>query len=65
MSRSWAGISKKKWVTSLSVFALNVPPVTAVVAANCEASSVFEPRNIMCSCACARPVIGSSSAPAR
>ena len=65
MSRSCVGISKKNWVTSFSVSALSVPPVTAVVSENGDAPSVRLPRKSMCSCACAVPVTASSSAPAR
>ena len=65
MSRYCEGISKKYCVISFCVSALNVPPVIAVVSANCDAVSVLLPRNSMCSWACAIPVIGSSSEPTR
>ena len=65
MSRYCEGISKKYCVIWPCVSALNVPPVIAVVSANCDAVIVLLPRNSMCSCACAIPVIGSSCAPAK
>jgi hypothetical protein len=55
MSTSCDGIVKKYCVISFCVSALRLPPVIAGTSANCDSSSVFEPRNIMCSVACAMP----------
>ena len=49
------GIVKKYCVISFCVSASRLPPVIAGISPICVSSTVLDPRNIMCSVACASP----------